>query len=288
MPNPPLAPSGGPPPLRKFTLHPPSLTAANSPISLAANGNGALSPAALQGLRQTLVQARQSAAERLSIRDANRRNLTDRQANEKRVAEEQARQKEMERKRKREEDERRERERIERTERERVEREREEGAQRKKDEEEYQMLKKQEEDDKRRKDEEERQAAVKRAREMKEKKRAEEVFELVKANEEKAASEKLAAEQGRASEAASLQDVKMEDAPNAGAALPPPPIPIAATTHVGPAACESSLHRIFWDDADLFASSRSFHRRGLFARARRRLWPAQASRPAVSFSILLL
>lgn len=237
MPNPPpLAPSTNPP-LRKFTLHPPSLTAPNSPLVLAANGTGALPPAALQALRQTLSQARQSAAERIGIRDANRRNLTERQANEKRVAEEQARMKEAERRRKREEDERREKERVERTERERTEREREEGAQRKKEEEEYQAIKKAEEDDKRRKDEEERQAVVKRAREMKEKKRAEEVLELVKASDEKRALDPSST--GTTSTPhPSQQDVKMEDAPsvNGTPAPPPPPIPLA---HVGPTDCKN-------------------------------------------------
>lgn len=201
MPVPPVsAPSGAPPPpaLRKFTLHPPSLTAASSPVTIAANGAGPLSPASLSQIRISLVTARAQAAERLAIRDSNRRNLAERQTNEKRVAEEQARAKEVERRRKREEDERREKERVERVEKERAEREKEEALTRQREEAAYQKQKAQEEEEKRVKDELEKQAALQRAREATEKKRQEELLAAVKV--ERATSTP-----------APLQDVKMED-----------------------------------------------------------------------------
>ncbi|KAM0792200.1 hypothetical protein ACM66B_004897 [Microbotryomycetes sp. NB124-2] len=212
----PSASSSAPAPLRKFTLHPPSIIGSASPITAATNYSGLYSVQMLTAARQALISARQSAAERHGIRDANRRNLAERQANEKRVAEEQAKQKETERKRKRDEDERRERERQERVERERQEREREELAQRKKEEEAYQKQVQLEEEAKRLKDENERQEALARAREAKEKKRIE---DEARAEEERKVKEQQAQAQASAAPSQPPADDTSATAATLGAGL---------------------------------------------------------------------
>lgn len=103
-----------PPPLKKFTLHPAAQLAPSSPLLLAQAAAHPLSIQNLTILRTALLASRTLAAERIIVKDANRRNLSERQASLNRVLEETQRAKEVERKRKREEDDRRERERAER------------------------------------------------------------------------------------------------------------------------------------------------------------------------------
>ncbi|KAK4053714.1 Transcriptional regulator [Microbotryomycetes sp. JL201] len=273
-----VASSGAPAPLRKFTLHPPSIIGSASPITAAANYSGPYSVQMLTAARQALISARQSAAERHGIRDANRKNLAERQANEKRVAEEQAKQKETDRKRKRDEDERRERERQERIERERVERERDEATQRKKEEEAYQKQMQQEEEAKRIKDEKDRQEALLRAREAKEKKRIEDEAraEEERKHQEHGAPDRSAkvdsvvpeAAEGpssadvRSSDASqataaelplSTDDVKMEDvaAPSQSLAQVPQPAPLrAAVASKAPSAASATVNAMLEGDED--------------------------------------
>jgi hypothetical protein len=180
-PNPPPAATATHPPLKKFTLHPPSLTAPTSPLTLCLNTTGALPNTTLAVLRTTLLSSRALATDRISIRDANRRNINDRQASDKRALEEGARLKEVERQRKRNEDDKRERDRVAKIESERLEREKGESEDKKKQEEVYERVRIKEEDAKRVADERERAAAVQQAREAK---RVNDVLQIVKTNEE--------------------------------------------------------------------------------------------------------
>lgn len=99
-------------PLRKFTLHPSSLTSPTSPLTLALVTSDPLALATLVLLRASLLASRTLATERLSIRDGNRKNLGERQATLNRMLEEAARLKDAERKKKREEEERREKDKM--------------------------------------------------------------------------------------------------------------------------------------------------------------------------------
>lgn len=99
------------PPLRKFTLHPPTLLVPASPLTLAHTTPQPFTTQSLGALRTALLSSRTLAAERIVVKDANRRNLSERQAVLNRVLEETQRIKEVERKKKREEEERKDKER---------------------------------------------------------------------------------------------------------------------------------------------------------------------------------
>ena len=98
-------------PLRKFTLHPPTLVAPASVLTLAHSTSQPFTTQSLAALRTALLSSRTLAAERIAVKDANRRNLSERQAVLNRVLEETQRVKEVERKKKREEEERKDKER---------------------------------------------------------------------------------------------------------------------------------------------------------------------------------
>ncbi|SCV66959.1 BQ2448_5605 [Microbotryum intermedium] len=155
-------------PLRKFSLHPPSLLTPSSILMTIANGSSTLNATQLGNLRTVLTSVRLQANERLVIRDANKKNLVDRQLNEKRMAEDSARLKELERSKKREEEERKEKEKTQKIEKERLQREKDAQERRRKEEEEFREIKKKEEELKIKEDEEKRLEAIKLAREAKE------------------------------------------------------------------------------------------------------------------------
>lgn len=98
------------PSLKKFVLHPPALLAPNAPLIQAYSTITPFSPTSLNALRTTLLASRTLAAERIIVKDTNRRNLGERQALLNRVIEGEKRVKEVERKKRKEEDDRREKE----------------------------------------------------------------------------------------------------------------------------------------------------------------------------------
>lgn len=204
--------------LRKFTLHPTSLSAPTSPITVCLSTTSPITLPTLAAIRTTLVNSRILAAERLNICDSNRKILNERQAMDKRALDEGAKLKEMERKRKREEDEKREKERLEKSERDRLEKEKGELEIKRKEQEVYEKVRLKKEEDKRIADELERAVAVKKAIEEKEKKKVIQVLELVRVN----AAERVAdtstkttteekATSSEATEATSPGDVSMVD-----------------------------------------------------------------------------
>lgn len=99
-------------PLKKFNLHPLSTLASTSPIVLAQTSTYSLNPTSLSVLRTQLIQSRTLAAERVIIKDANKRLLSNRQTAQNKLLDSLHKSKEEERKKKKEEDDERERERI--------------------------------------------------------------------------------------------------------------------------------------------------------------------------------
>ncbi|KAK4698409.1 transcriptional adapter 3, partial [Phenoliferia sp. Uapishka_3] len=213
MPQPPPAAS---PPLTKFILHAPPLTAPSSPLSLASSTSAGLAPSLLLQIRQALIHERQSAVERLATRNANKSKIAERQAREKRIADQLTAQKEADRVRRKEEAAR-----VDRELRERHERERE--REKKEQEELFERKKVEEEREMRRKDEVERERLVSRAREMKEAKEAKEVKEAKEAQERDQAKRNHVLQIVRENEAKRLELATTNTSVDVAPPSPPPP-----------------------------------------------------------------